>query len=88
MLDSTVPCEAADYLDKTRGCTPCPEASWSPGGLLESCSPCTPGKSVDAGKGTSENDCVWRKYKYCILVDKLIKVFMISLLLYDLAATL
>ena len=56
------PCQPGNFLDKTKGCVQCPEGSWSVGDLTESCSPCPAGKTVAAGKGTCENDCVWRKF--------------------------
>lgn len=70
------PCNPAFYLDQMKGCTPCPVASWSQGGLVESCTPCPAGKTVEAGKGTIENDCKWRKY-ILIFSPGILSVFII-----------
>ena len=57
----SAPCNPAFYLDQQAGCTPCPESSWSVGGLTESCTPCPVAQTVAASKGTCEGDCQWRE---------------------------
>lgn len=65
-----MPCEAAFYLDKTAGCQSCPADSYSPGGLIDSCSPCSKGKTVAAGQGKCVADCKWNECPPGNYVDK------------------
>ena len=55
------PCLAGQYLDQQTGCQDCPTDQWSAGGTTSSCSNCPIGQSVEAGLGTSEEECVWSK---------------------------
>ena len=55
------PCLAGQYLDQENGCQDCLSDQWSSGGTATSCTNCPNGKGVEAGLGSSEEDCAWSK---------------------------
>ena len=55
---SPEPCQPANYMD-SGVCTPCSEGFWSAGQLAGECTKCPEGKTVEAGAGGAEEDCVW-----------------------------
>ena len=61
IISISEPCSAGQYLDPQSGCQDCPADQWSTGGIATSCSNCPDGKGVEAGLGSSEEDCVWSK---------------------------
>lgn len=55
---SPAPCQPGNYMD-SGVCKPCSKRYWSAGDLVSSCTKCPEGKTVAAGEGRAEGDCVW-----------------------------
>jgi hypothetical protein len=52
------PCKAGQYLNNLDGCLPCRAGTYSTGGKPDRCRACPSGKTVAAGEGTQEGDCL------------------------------